>query len=115
MNFNNEMINYPIERIKFSLLFDSYFVDNEDNLESKFFELILDGAETDSFKMWYNFEDEEVYILHKTSGILVNWYKLYHVGRCLTCNKKLTYHDFETFFTLLKSEIVEMEVNKNEY
>lgn len=110
MCFNNKMINYPIDRIKFSLLFDNYFVNNEDNLETKIFDLILDGAETDSFKMWYNYEDEEVYILHKTSGIVVNWYKLYHVGRALSSNKNLTYHDFKVFFTLLKSEIIEMEV-----
>ena len=105
MDFNNKMINYPIEREKFVLIVSELFGENEDKL----YDLILDGVETDSFKMWYNFEDE-VYILHKTSGILVNWYKLYHVGRGLTSNKKLTYHDFKVFFTLLKSEIQEMEV-----
>ena len=102
---NSEMISYPIEREKFTLIVSQYFGDNEDKL----YGLILDGVETDSFKLWYNIEYEEVYILHKTSGTLINWYKLYHVGRSLTSNKKLTYHDFKVFFALLKSEILEME------
>lgn len=110
MYFNNKMINYPIEREKFVLIFNRYFVDSEHNIDSKIFELILDGAETDSFKMWYNSEDEEVYILHKTTGTLINWYKLYHVGRALSSNKILSYLDFIRFFKLLKSEIEEMEV-----
>lgn len=43
--------------------------------------------------------DDEYYIIHLTSGTIVNWYK--HVGRTNTCNKDLTLDDLREFKKML--------------
>lgn len=48
---------------------------------------------------------DECYILHKDSGILINWYK--HLGRTNTCNKSdFTLDDLRVFLVKLKEEAI---------
>lgn len=48
---------------------------------------------------------DEFYILHRKSGILINWYK--HMGRTNTCNKPdFTLDDFRDFLKLLREDLV---------
>ena len=49
--------------------------------------------------------DDEFYILHRNSGILINWYK--HAGRTNTCNKPdFTLEDFKVFLQKLREDLV---------
>lgn len=55
------------------------------------------GFTQDDEFAWWRFEDE-FYILHKNSGMLVNWYK--HAGRTNTCSQSdRTLEDYYEFFT----------------
>lgn len=57
----------------------------------------------DEFSLLRN--DDEFYILHRNSGILINWYK--HAGRTNTCNRPdFTLDDFRVFLTKLREELV---------
>lgn len=48
---------------------------------------------------------DEFYILHKDSGVLINWYK--HLGRTNTCNKPdFTLNDLRVFLVKLKEEAI---------
>ena len=50
--------------------------------------------------------NEEVYIIHLPSGIQINWYKLYHLGRTNTCNRSdFTKDDLRDFFVKLKIQL----------
>jgi hypothetical protein len=67
-----------------------------------------DFKDTDSF---HSFRDEdEFYILHKPSGTMINWYK--HMGRSNTCNKDLSLDELKLFLLLLRTELVEENINK---
>ena len=93
------MKQYPIEREKFTQLFyEKYKV--YELLEDK--DLQHDG---EFFKVWYDYDEETIYLLEKESGILITWYKFNHIGRCLECNKDLTEDDFELFAFLLELEL----------
>lgn len=47
--------------------------------------------------------DDEFYILHKDSGVLINWYK--HLGRTNTCNNpNFTLDDFRVFLVKHKED-----------
>lgn len=49
--------------------------------------------------------EDEFYILHRDSGVLINWYK--HMGRTNTCNKTdFTLDDFREFLKKLREELV---------
>lgn len=49
-------------------------------------------------------DDDEFYILHRPSGIMINWYK--HLGRTNTCNRPdFTLDDLRVFLTALKEDI----------
>ena len=74
---------YPITRDEFIRIF------------SKIDEIIYEIYDYEDFdiKIWH-YEDD-VYILEKDTGILVNWYK--HLGRCNTCNKELSTKEYEQF------------------
>ena len=49
--------------------------------------------------------EDEFYILHRNSGILINWYK--HAGRTNTCNKPdFTLDDFREFLIELRKDLV---------
>ena len=57
----------------------------------------------DEFSLFRN--DDEFYILHRNSGILINWYK--HAGRTNTCNRPdFTLDDFREFLTKLREDLV---------
>lgn len=67
---------------------------------------------TDSFALFRG--DDEFYILHKDSGVLINWYK--HLGRTNTCNKEdFTLDNLRVFLVLLKDELLEYDhIDKDE-
>ena len=49
--------------------------------------------------------DDEFYILHRDSGIMINWYK--HLGRTNTCNRPdFTLDDLREFLKKLREELV---------
>lgn len=53
-------------------------------------------------------DEDEYYILHKPSGIMINWYK--HLGRTNTCNREdFTIEDLDDFLLLLNKEVFWME------
>ena len=57
--------------------------------------------------------DDEFYILHRDSGILINWYK--HAGRTNTCNKPdFTLDDFREFLVELRKDLVWNDIIKDE-
>lgn len=57
--------------------------------------------------------EDEFYILHRNSGIMINWYK--HAGRTNTCNKPdFTLDDFREFLIELRKELVWNGVIKDE-
>ena len=57
---------------------------------------------TDKFFLLY--ENGEYYIIHRDSGIIINWYK--HLGRTNTCNKKgFTKKDFHKFLRSLRKSL----------
>jgi len=59
---------------------------------------------TSSFSI-FRYEDE-FYVLHRDSGMLVNWYK--HLGRTNTCSQpNRTAEDYVEFFSLLSKELKE--------
>lgn len=51
------------------------------------------GFENEGCKIWS--WEEETYILEKSTGIIVSWYK--HLGRCNWCNRDLTIGQYEMF------------------
>lgn len=51
---------------------------------------------------WFKNEDE-FYIIHLDSGMMVNWYK--HLGRCNTCSQNRTIDEYYQFFNLFKEEL----------
>ena len=53
------------------------------------------------FKFWMC--DDEIYLLHKDSGTLINWYK--HLGRTNTCNKDLSIEEYKEFVRMLYEEL----------
>nr|DAU41978.1 MAG TPA: hypothetical protein [Caudoviricetes sp.] len=88
-----------------------YFVDRDifikiisnliDNIEN-FYDTIEYGYEGDKFKAWYY--NEEVYIMDKTNFIIINWYKLTHIGRYLTCNCNMTVKETYKFIRSFRNE-----------
>lgn len=49
--------------------------------------------------------EDEFYILHRNSGIMINWYK--HMGRTNTCNKPdFTLDDLRVFLQKLREDLV---------
>lgn len=91
-----DMPQYPINREAFRDIFrkiDDYACDG------------LLPYEGPDFKFWHY--DDDVYILHKPSGTLVNWYKLGHTGRANTCNKALTVAEYNKLAHMLIAELKE--------
>lgn len=55
--------------------------------------------------VWFNY-DSEYYIVHKPSGMIINWYK--HLGRTNACNQEgKTLEDVKEFFKLFNEDIKE--------
>lgn len=58
--------------------------------------------DSDEFSWWYS--NDEYYIVHKDSGMMINWYK--HFGRTNTCSQShRTVEDYYEFFNLLKEDL----------
>ena len=56
---------------------------------------------------WFRVDDE-LYILHRNSGMMVNWYK--NAGRTNTCSQNYrTVDDYYEFFTKFKEDFVRWE------
>ena len=55
---------------------------------------------------WFKNEDE-FYIIHLDSGMMVNWYK--HLGRCNTCSQNRTVEEYYQFFNFFKEELDRFE------
>jgi hypothetical protein len=91
-----DMEQYPIERELFVKLFTE--------IEKRLWYEGIPAVETCNFKYWHY--DDEFYIVHKNSGTLINWYK--HLGRCNTCNKKLSLKEYEKFVADFEEELSEL-------
>lgn len=85
------MNGYQIERDEFIRIFEEI-----DKILIDIYEF-----ENEKIKIW-KWEDE-YFILEKDKGIIVNWYK--HLGRCNTCNTKLTIGNYETFAERILEEL----------
>lgn len=52
---------------------------------------------------WFCYDDE-YYIIHKDSGMMINWYK--HFGRCNTCSQiHRTLEDYYEFFRAFNDDL----------
>lgn len=59
-------------------------------------------CDSDEFS-WFR-SDDEFYIIHKNSGMMINWYK--HLGRTNTCSQEdRTVEDYLEFFNKFKEEL----------
>ena len=59
--------------------------------------------QTTNFKMFRI--DDEIYLLHIDTGIILNWYK--HLGRTNTCNRDIDTEVFKELLELLENDIKE--------
>lgn len=95
---------YHFKRNDFCKVFHEVFTSNE------IFEIEVacqGMTHTDCFTLFY--DCDEFYILHRDSGILINYYK--HLGRTNTCNHPdFTLDDFEVFLKVLKEDLVDERI-----
>ena len=77
INTIHELSEY---RDNFTKILKNYFKDNLSLLLDK----IEEGYSNSHFICFI--EDIEVYIIYKHNYIIINWYKLNHIGRCLRSN-----------------------------
>lgn len=94
-----ELPQYHFDRALFTQTFGKVFTDEE----------LIDIDVTCSMEQHYDefslFRvNDEFYILHRKSGVMINWYK--HLGRTNTCNRDdFTLEDLEKFLVRLKAEL----------
>ena len=91
---------YHFDRDDFCKAFESVFTYDE------YIDIdVLCGANTNLSDFFLFRWEDEFYILHRNSGILINWYK--HMGRTNTCNKPdFTLDDFIEFLKKLREDLV---------
>lgn len=66
------------------------------------------GIETPNYKAWlYN---NDAYILHKPTGVLINWYYLTEIGNNLRYNFPFEYYIMKKFLINFKEEVEAHEV-----
>lgn len=53
--------------------------------------------------------EEEIYIVNTSYLFIINWYKLYHIGRCLSFSYNISDLELKELLTNLKKELVEDE------
>ena len=91
---------YHFDRNEFCKVFEEVFTDDD------FVDIVVTcGASKhlDDFSL-FRWEDE-FYILHRNSGVMINWYK--HMGRTNTCNKPdFTLNDLREFLFELRKDLV---------
>lgn len=90
---------YHFDRQDFCKVFDEVFTQEE------IIDLDVTCGDNRHFDEYSLFRwEDEFYILHRNSGILINWYK--HLGRTNTCNKAdFTLDDLKQFLIRLKGEL----------
>ena len=103
-NILRSLPQYHFERDDFCKVFKEFFTsDNIFEIEAS----CQGTTHTDSFSLFYN--EDEFYILHRDSGILINYYK--HLGRTNTCNRSdFTLDDFRVFLKVLKKELTDEKI-----
>lgn len=94
-----------ISRDKFVQILKEIF---SDKLED-FLELFQEGKiiTTDNFNLYRN--EEEIYIVSTKYLYIINWYKLYHIGRCLSFSYNISEVELKELLTSLKRELIEYE------
>ena len=96
-----ELPQYHFSRSDFVKVWVEVLGDRSDDV----LEMCARHANTDNFELWTD-EFEEWCIKHIPTGVIVNWYKGWHLGRTNTCtDPNFTLDDFRTFLTQLKSEL----------
>lgn len=98
-----KMKQYPIERELFCKIFKKVYMLW---YELDPFRYIM----TDDFILFYDSNNETAYMIHKDSGIVISWYKFYHLGRCLECNKVLSVNEYKLFAKLLENDLKEIKI-----
>ena len=86
--------------------------------ETMGYEILLNAFDHGEFNQSLNFawfiDEGEYYIIHKNSGMMVNWYK--HLGRTNTCSQGFRIvDDYYEFFRLFKEELLEWTENHPYY
>lgn len=94
------MTEYFIERDLFRKIWHNIIGDNSEEI----LDAIEYGFEGDNFKAWYN--NEIAYILHKPSGTLLTWYKLTHLGRCISSNRFIYCNNMYRFLRMFRNEVL---------
>lgn len=94
----SDLPQYHFERDDFCKVFEEVFTFNEIvDIE----EMCRDREDFGSFSLFY--DEGNFYILHRSSGIMINWYK--HLGRINTCNRPdFSLDDLRVFLKALKGE-----------
>lgn len=92
-----------INRELISELFDKY-IDYD-----KFEDIVYGDKQTDSFIIFYEFYNEQMFIIYKDIDNIkmICWYKLWHVGRCYNIIGINNKEELEEFFKELGSELKE--------
>lgn len=90
---------YHFERDDFIKAFCEFFTSEQIvDIET----LCQETTYLDDFILLYH--EDEFYILHKDSGVVINWYK--HLGRTNTCNREdFTLDDLREFLNILANEL----------
>lgn len=94
--------NYPILREEFVKLFKETFINCDELLE-----LIATGYESEKFIL--KVMCDEVYIIYLPDLNIINWYKLYHIGRVLTSNVK-SFYEIANILNKLNLELTENNI-----
>ena len=98
---------------------NQYYFDRADMCE--YFEiyapLFLDyswdqGSQFSSDNFYYFRDEDEFYWVHKSSGLIINWYK--HIGRTNTCNLDISLNDLKEVLLLLNDDILS-NINYNKW
>lgn len=96
-----DLDQYYFERDEFCRVFNEVFTPEQ----ITDIEVTCQGnTHLDDFSLFHN--SDEFYILHRNSGIMINYYK--HLGRTNTCNKPdFTLEDLRHFLMELKTELID--------
>lgn len=90
---------YHFDRDEFCSIFYGVF----DNDESIDIQVMCNCHECSDEFIFYS-DSDEYYIIHKLSGVVINWYK--HIGRTNTCNvPEFTCDDLLEFFKRLRKDL----------
>lgn len=94
-----------ISRDKFVQILKEVFT----NKLEDFLELFQQGEiiTTDNFNLYR--VEEEIYIVNTRYLFIINWYKLYHIGRYLSFSYNINDLKLKELLTNLKKELVEYE------